>query len=94
MRLFTQPEGCKVLGKEGGRIVSLSVEGVHPHDLADYLGKYNICVRAGHHCAMPLHTKLGLEASLRISFGLYNSEEEVDRLVEKLDEVIKLFQNG
>lgn len=86
--------GLKVLGKEGGRIVSLSVEGVHPHDLADYLGKYNICVRAGHHCAMPLHTKLGLKASLRISFGLYNSEEEVDRLVEKLDEVIKLFQNG
>ncbi len=65
-------------------IFSFNMDGVHPHDLATYLAGRNIAVRAGHHCAQPLHHHLGVRASLRVSFAPYNLPEEMDRLIEAL----------
>ena len=61
--------------------------GVHPHDVAQVLDTYGVAVRAGHHCAMPLHEKFGLPATARASFYLYNTLDEVDRLVDGIYQV-------
>ncbi len=68
-----------------GAVFSFVVEGQHPHDISEELDKKSIAVRAGHHCAMPLHEKLMIKSSTRVSFYLYNSKEEVDILVEELN---------
>lgn len=65
-------------------LVAFNVNGVHPHDVAAILDREGVAIRSGHHCTMPLHTRLGLEASCRASFYLYNQEEEVERLAEGL----------
>ena len=67
------------------------VHGVHPHDVATVLDSDGICVRAGHHCAMPLHDHLGIPASARASFHCYSLREEVDALVESLHRARKIF---
>lgn len=67
-----------------GAIVTFTLEGAHPQDLAFLLNKKGVCVRHGHHCTMPLHDKLGLTATVRASFGVYNTAEEVDQLTEAL----------
>jgi cysteine desulfurase/selenocysteine lyase len=67
------------------------MEGVHPHDVAAILDQDGVAVRAGHHCAMPLHQKLGLPATTRASFYLYNTREEVDQLITGLHKVQKIF---
>lgn len=74
-----------------GGVVSFTMEGVHPHDVAAVLDQDGIAVRAGHHCAMPLHQKLGLPATTRASFYLYNTTEEVDQLITGLHKVQKIF---
>jgi len=76
--------------KKGG-VVAFEFSDVHPHDVAQLLDRYGIAVRAGHHCAMPLHDKFGIAASTRASFYLYNTKSEVDRLVEGLYKVKELF---
>jgi cysteine desulfurase/selenocysteine lyase len=68
------------------------VKDVHPHDLASILDDEGIAIRAGHHCAMPLHKKLHIPASARASFYLYNTEEEVDRMVDALKKAIRIFR--
>ena len=73
-------------------IVSFVVEGIHAHDVAQRLDRHGIAVRAGHHCAMPLHKRLGIAASARASFYLYNTLEEVDRLGEALADVKRFFK--
>ena len=65
-------------------IVSLNVDGVHPHDVAQVLDWEGVAVRAGHHCTQPLMTKLGVAATVRASFYLYSIPEEIDRLVDGL----------
>ncbi len=77
-------------GKRGGAI-SFTFDYVHPHDVSQILDSENICVRAGHHCAMPLHDKFGLSASTRASIYLYNTKEDIDRLVHGLGTVNKYF---
>ncbi len=72
-------------------LVSFSVEGVHPHDTATILDEYGIAIRSGHHCAQPLHERLGLESSSRASFYLYNTEEEVERLADGVRKVKEAF---
>ncbi len=74
-----------------GGVVAFSLDGVHPHDVAQVLDHDGIAVRAGHHCAMPIHEKLGLPATTRASFYLYNEGSEVDRLVDGLYKVKTLF---
>jgi cysteine desulfurase / selenocysteine lyase len=68
--------------KKKGHLVSFIVKDMHAHDVAAYLSKYGIAVRAGHHCAQPLAKKLGIAASVRVSFYLYNTHEEVEKFLE------------
>jgi cysteine desulfurase/selenocysteine lyase len=92
-RLATIP-GLKVYGppaEHRGGVVSFSIDGVHPHDVAQILDREGIAVRAGHHCAMPLHEKLGVTATTRASFYLYNTLDEVERLVEAVRKVQTIF---
>lgn len=74
-----------------GGIAAFSLDGVHPHDVAQILDSEGVAVRAGHHCAMPLHDKLNLPATTRASFYLYNTLEEIDRLVSAIYKVKKIF---
>lgn len=85
-------KNIRVLGpidqlKTQGHLVSFNSTAVHPHDIAAYLDQYGICVRAGNHCAQPLHKKLGAAASVRVSFYLYNTPEDVDKLIAILKRV-------
>lgn len=72
-------------------LISFNVPGVHPHDVATILDEEGIAIRSGHHCAQPVHDRLGLESSARASFYLYNTKEEVDRLVEAIKKVKRVF---
>lgn len=69
-------------------IISFTIEGLHPHDASERLDKENIAVRGGFHCAMPLFSKLGIDGSIRASFYLYNTAEDVDRLVEAVKKMV------
>ena len=86
--------GVRVYGPEAenrGGVASFTMDGTHPHDVAQILDRDGIAVRAGHHCAMPIHQKFGLAATTRASFYLYNTRDEVDRLVEGLYKVKEIF---
>ena len=72
------------------RVASRST-GVHPHDVAEILGREGVCVRAGHHCAQPLMRRLGVPASTRASFAVHATREDVDRLVDGLGTVAEVF---
>ncbi len=76
--------GVRILGPGDNSVrgcVSFVVEGIHPHDVAEVLGNEGVCVRAGHHCAQPLHEALGINASVRASIGLYTNKDDVRALV-------------
>ena len=73
-------------------IVSFVVEGIHAHDVAQVFDQYGVAIRAGHHCAMPLHKRLGITASNRASFYFYNTLEEVEQLGEVLQATKHLFR--
>jgi cysteine desulfurase/selenocysteine lyase len=96
LKEIVQIPGIRVLGpldpvKRGG-LVSFEVEGVHPHDVSQYLDARGIAVRAGHHCAWPLHRKLGAVASTRASFYLYNTKEDVEIFLSALTDVRRYFK--
>jgi cysteine desulfurase/selenocysteine lyase len=74
-----------------GGVISFAFGDVHPHDVSQILDQYGVCVRAGHHCAKPLMRRLGVNATARASFGVYNDERDVDTLVEALDATGKFF---
>jgi cysteine desulfurase/selenocysteine lyase len=86
--------GINVFGpsadKKGG-VASFTFDGVHPHDVAQILDRDGIAIRAGHHCAQPLHEKFGIPATSRASFYLYNTKGEVDMLVNGIYKVRELF---
>jgi len=84
LRVFGPP-----LGRAG--LVTFSVEGVHAHDLVFFLNLRGLALRAGHHCAQPLMRKLGAPSSSRASFYLYNTRQEVHRLLEGVREAIAFF---
>jgi cysteine desulfurase / selenocysteine lyase len=71
--------------------VSFELEGVHAHDVAEILDRHGVAVRAGHHCAQPLMDRLGVAATARASFGVYTTQEEIDRLLEGLHDARKVF---
>jgi cysteine desulfurase / selenocysteine lyase len=85
--------GLTILGpaqaKHISGAISFTTKDVHPHDLTDALGKLGICLRAGHQCAAPLHTRLGLTASSRLSFGIYNTTQEVEMFSVALQQLLK-----
>ena len=86
--------GVKLFGpsadKKGG-VAAFTLEGVHPHDVAQILDRDGIAVRAGHHCAQPLHEKFGIPATSRASFYLYNTKDEVDLLINGIYKVKEMF---
>ncbi|MBW7911080.1 MAG: aminotransferase class V-fold PLP-dependent enzyme, partial [Alphaproteobacteria bacterium] len=77
---------------ERASILSFELTGVHPHDMATVFDQMGLCVRAGHHCAQPLMRKLGVTATVRASFALYNSMEDVERLAEAILKAKRLFE--
>ncbi len=77
--------------EDRGGLVGFNLDGVHAHDLASIMNDHAVAIRAGDHCTQPLHNKLGTAASARASFYLYNTREEVDRLVEAVDDARQLF---
>ena len=77
---------------ERGALVSFTLEGAHPHDVGEILGREGICVRAGHHCAQPLMRRLGTTATTRASFAAHNSLADVDRLIDGLGTVARVLQ--
>jgi cysteine desulfurase / selenocysteine lyase len=86
--------GVRVFGppaeKKGG-VASFTLEGVHPHDIAQILDRDGVAIRAGHHCAQPLHEKFGISATARASFYVYSLKEEVDTLVDGIYKVKEIF---
>ena len=75
-----------------GGVAAFTLDGVHPHDIAELIDKEGIAIRAGHHCAMPLHKKLGVSATARASFYLHTTTEEIDKLVASLYRVRQVFR--
>ena len=92
---LTEISGLKPLGPQNallkGGVIAFTLDGIHPHDVAQILDSRGIAVRAGHHCAMPLHEILQAEASTRASFYIYNDKQDVDRLIEGLHKVKQVF---
>ena len=91
---------CRVYGpidatKKGGvvafNLFTSSRKMIHGHDVAQILDQYMICIRSGHHCAMPLHERFSIRASSRASFYVYNSKDDIDKLLEGLEQVVKIF---
>ncbi len=85
--------GLRIIGTAGekGAILSFTLERIHPHDIGTFLDHYGIAVRAGHHCAMPVMDFFQVPATARASFGIYNTHEEVDQLMDAIREIIKVF---
>jgi cysteine desulfurase/selenocysteine lyase len=88
-------DGLTVYGPPPSRragVISFALEGIHPHDLATIADRDQVCLRAGHHCAMPLMTRLGVPATARASFYVYTQRDEVDRLVGSIHEAQRIFK--
>ena len=77
--------------EDSAGIVSFAVEGVHPHDVGTILDESRVAIRAGHHCAQPLMAHLGVEATARASFGVYNGRQDIEALVQGIDRVRRIF---
>jgi cysteine desulfurase / selenocysteine lyase len=95
---LTAIDGVRILGPaepvDRGAAISFTVEGVHPHDISQVLDELGIAVRAGHHCAWPLHRRYGIQASTRASFYLYNTAAEVAALTEGIRHAQRFFRAG
>ena len=78
--------------KNRASILSFTIKGIHPHDIATILDDDGVAIRAGHHCCQILHDKLGIPASARASIGVYNSKEDIDILNESINKCKKVFQ--
>jgi cysteine desulfurase/selenocysteine lyase len=94
MARLSEIEGLRILGPSADRrggLVTFTLGDVHPHDIASALDSMGIAVRAGHHCAMPLHERFGIPASARASFYVYTTKQEVDALAEGLEKVVQYF---
>ena len=77
-----------------GALVSFSLDGAHPHDIGEILGREGVCVRAGHHCAQPLMRRLGAHATTRASFAVHNTAADIDRLIDGLELVRRTLRLG
>ena len=88
-------DGVRILGplttEDRGGAVSFTLDGVHPHDVGQLLDELGIAVRADHHCAWPLHRALGVQASTRATFYVYNTHDEVEALAEAVRQAQKFF---
>ena len=84
----------KIIGnpKDRASIISFTIKGIHPHDIATILDDDGVAIRAGHHCCQILHDKLGIPASARASIGVYNNKEDIDVLCDSINKCKKVFQ--
>ena len=78
--------------KNRASIMSFTMKGIHPHDIATILDDNGVAIRAGHHCCQILHDKLGIPASARASIGVYNTKEDIDVLSESINKCKKVFK--
>ncbi|MFC2064834.1 cysteine desulfurase [Chloroflexota bacterium] len=94
MERLEEIPGVRIFGpsaKDRGAVMAFGLDDIHPHDVSQVLDRYGLAVRAGHHCAQPLHAKFGIPATTRASFYIYNTVQEVDTLVDGIYQVKKLF---
>ena len=84
----------KLIGnpKNKGGVLSFTIDGIHPHDIATILDEDGVAIRAGHHCCQILHDKLGLSATARASLGVYNTKEDFDILENAINKTKKIFK--
>lgn len=95
LEALSEVPGLTLMGpptSQRGGVASFTLDGVHPHDISQVLDQDGIAIRAGHHCAMPLHYRLGIAASARASFYVYTSTEDIDKLVKSLSHVRQVFR--
>jgi cysteine desulfurase/selenocysteine lyase len=95
LEALSEVKGVRVLGpspSQKGGVAAFTMDGLHPHDISQLLDDDGIAIRAGHHCAMPLHQKLSIPASARASFYLYTTTEDIDRFVTSLNRVRQVFR--
>ena len=93
--ILRKNNSVKLIGnpqKKGG-VLSFTIDGIHPHDIATILDEDGVAIRAGHHCCQILHDKLGLPASARASLGIYNSKDDIDALSSAIKKCNKVFNN-
>ncbi|MCI0503345.1 SufS family cysteine desulfurase [Candidatus Micrarchaeota archaeon] len=95
LKRLGEVRGLRVLGpcneRKRAGLVSFSMDGIHPHDVSAMLAEDGVCVRSGHHCAMPLHAHLDIPASTRASVYIYNGMDDIDALAASLEKVRKVF---
>ena len=90
---LSEVEGLRIIGtaREKASIISFVMEGVHAHDLGTFVDRQGVAVRVGHHCAQPVMERYGVAATARASFGLYNTREEIDVLIDALNSTKEFF---
>jgi cysteine desulfurase/selenocysteine lyase len=93
LEILSQNENITLYGKAKNRggVIPFNVKNIHPHDLAKFLDTDGICIRAGHHCAQPIMNKLGISATARASFYLYNTKEDIEALAESIKKTVGIF---
>jgi len=93
LEILSQNENITLYGKakKRGGVIPFNVKNIHPHDLAKFLDTDGICIRAGHHCAQPIMNKLGISATARASFYLYNTKEDIESLAESIKKTVGIF---
>ncbi len=95
LEALSEVDGLQILGPSAaqrGGVAAFTIQGLHPHDIAELLDKDGIAIRAGHHCAMPLHHLCGVNSSARASFYIHTTTDEVDQLVTSLNHARKIFR--
>ena len=93
IEVLKKNNSVKIVGnpKDRGGVISFTIEGIHPHDIATILDEDGVAIRAGHHCCQILHDKLNLPATARASFGVYNTKEDIDKLNQSIEKCKKIF---
>ena len=84
----------KLLNTKQAPIITFTMGDIHPHDIAEIVSRFGVCIRAGHHCAKPLHHILGVSSTARVSLSVYNTPRDIDCLVVALEKVRKVFSHG
>ena len=92
--LLRKNNSVKLVGnpKKKGAVLSFTIDGIHPHDIATILDEDGVAIRAGHHCCQILHDKLGLTSTARASLGVYNTKDDLDQLNSSINKCKKIFE--
>jgi cysteine desulfurase/selenocysteine lyase len=91
-----QIDGLKIIGeaKEKVSVVSFIIDGIHPFDIGQMMDARGVAVRTGHHCTQPLMARYGIEGTVRASFAIYNTKEEIDVMVEGITKIVKMMRKS